>query len=432
MTLLTDLAIRRAKPTDKEYTLKDGGGLFLNIYPNGSKYWLFRFSWNKKQTRLSFGTYPALGLKEARDLGQQARACLANGIDPRTQRKEQQSTVTLIEGEEGLTFNEFVQTWLERKLKKLHPIASKEKKNGGRQSTAIIIERYLRLDMLPLLGHKALKNITRADVLAVQTQIENRNALSIAEKVRGWLNEIFRHAIAMGLIETNPAADLDIVVLPHRRTRNNPHLDMTEIPELLAKIRDYNGDRQTQLGLRLLLLTGVRTGELRFAEPGQFDLQNALWKIPAEDVKQLQRIKLEKDPHIPDYLVPLSRQAVDIVRELLDAMFAAQRYLFCHRSEPRQAVSENTFNGALKRMGYQGRLTGHGIRGTLSTALNELGYNKDWIEAQLSHTDKDRIRATYNHAKYLEQRRAMMQDWADRLDQWEQQNIPLSEPQEKT
>jgi Phage integrase family len=176
--------------------------------------------------------------------------------------------------------------------------------------------------------------------------------------------------------------------------------------------------------LRLLLLTGVRTGELRSAMPEQFDLERGLWIIPPMLVKQLQqRLRLE-DKDIPPYIVPLSRQAIEIVRQLLEAKPPGARYLLPHRSDPAERVSENTFNHALHRMGYRDQLTGHGIRATISTALHEIGHSTKWIDAQLSHTDPNQVRKAYNHAEYVEQRRRMMQDWAERLDQWESEGQP--------
>jgi integrase len=194
---------------------------------------------------------------------------------------------------------------------------------------------------------------------------------------------------------------------------------MDELPEFLVALRNYRGARQTQLGIRLLLLTGVRTGELRLAKPEDFDLERGLWMVPAEHVTQLQRRVRSSSEEIPPYIVPLSSQAVDTVRELLRYRFTGQKYLLCHRSESRQMTSENTLNHGLRRMGYKDRLTGHGIRATISTALNELGYKREWIEAQLSHSDKDQIRLAYNHAQYVEQRKQMMQEWANWLDEWE-------------
>ena len=323
MTQLTDHAVRQARSAAREYLLKDGAGLFLRVKSNGAKTWIFRYYWQSKQEKLTFGKYPDLGLKNARQLRDEARKTVALRIDPHQKRQMEAQARSII-------FREFVQTWLAFKLRKLNANISKEKKNGGRQGTAIQIERYLRLDMLPLLGNKAITDITRADLLEVQRRVEARGALSIAEKIRSWLNEIFRHAIAEGLVASNPAAEMDIVALPYRRTRHNPFLTMEELPELLAKLRQYACSRQTELGIRLLLLTGVRQGELRFSEPGQFDLHHALWKIPPEDVKQLQHVKLEKDENVPDYLVPLPRQAVEIIKELLSYMTLAQRYLLSH------------------------------------------------------------------------------------------------------
>lgn len=413
---LTDTAVRQAKPKAKPYAIRDFDGLFLFVAQTGTKSWHFRFTWQSKEVRRSLGTFPALTLKEARQRRDELRLLLSKGIDPRRR-----------DGEGGLpgmvTFEKYSRNWLEFKLRKLNASVSKEKKNKGRQGTAVQIERYLRLDILPVLGDKALRHITPADVLAVQRRIEARGALSIAEKVRSWLNEIFRSAVATGEISFNPAADMDIVALPYRRNRHNPYLRMEEMPQLMADLQHMKATRQTKLALRLLLLTGVRTGELRFAEPHQFDLEAGLWRIPAEDVKQLQKHKREKDNKIPDYLVPLPRQAIEIIEELQSYLCLGQRYLLPHKSDLREAISENTLNGALKRMGYQDRLTGHGIRATISTALNELGYNKDWIEAQLSHSDKDPIRKIYNHAQYVEERRKMMQEWADRLDEWEREGV---------
>lgn len=194
---------------------------------------------------------------------------------------------------------------------------------------------------------------------------------------------------------------------------------MDEIPSFLQNLRSYGGSTATILGLRLLFLTGVRTGELRLAVPEQFDLVKGIWTIPAVVVKQLQ-VRLRKEGNkIPPYVVPLSRQAIAIVRELLKVRRPAQRYLLAHRSDLSKRMSENTLNAALKRMGYERQLTGHGIRATVSTALNELGYEEKWIDAQLSHAEPNTVRATYNHALYVEQRQRMMQDWADQLDRWE-------------
>lgn len=220
-------------------------------------------------------------------------------------------------------------------------------------------------------------------------------------------------------MDFNPASDLDIVAAVQPPVQHNPILRQDELGAFLLDLRAAGGTLLTLAGIRLLLLTGVRTQELHFAAPDQFDLEHALWRVPPDAVKQLRGRLRTQSGAIPHYLLPLSRQAVAVVRELLP-FTGNYRYLLAGRNNPNKPLSENTLNGAIKRMGYGGRLTGHGIRGTLSTALNELGYPSDWIEAQLSHADPNQVRGSYNHALYLEQRRQMMQDWADLLDRLEQ------------
>ncbi|HRP94941.1 MAG TPA: tyrosine-type recombinase/integrase [Rhodocyclaceae bacterium] len=411
---LTDTAVRQARSTGKDYTLRDGDGLALFVGANGAKNWHFRFSWAGKQPRISLGTYPEISLKEARELRDHARALVAKGVDPRINRRQERKAALVAASN---TFRAVFQAW--RGFKSLSL-------KTGRQSTLSQIDRIFEKDLLPTLGPQSIFDITRGNLLEVLRKIERRRAFTTAEKCRTWLNQLFRYAMVEVELQGNPAADLDIVAMPKPRVKHNPFLRMEQMPALLAKLHRYGGDLTTQLGLRLLLLTGVRTGELRSAAPEQFDLERGLWIIPPENVKQLQEQmrKENKDcTEIPPYLVPLPRQAMAIVRELLRAKSPAQRYLLPHRSKPRERISENTLNAALKRMGYKDQLTGHGIRATISTALNELGCHKDWVEAQLSHADPNQIRATYNHAEYVEQRRAMMQDWADRLDQWEMQGL---------
>ena len=398
---LSDLVVRQAKATGKAYTLPDIDGLSLAVTATGSKSWHFRYYWMKEPKRMSLGTYPEVSLREARALRDEARALVAKDINPRLHRKQKRAAVKLA-GEN--TFEAIYEKWLAHRelgLKK------------GRQTTLSILPRVFAKDVLPLL-----------EVIA---RIERRKALSVAEKVRTWFNQMFRYALVVvpGL-EQNPASDLDVVALPLPPVNHNPFLRMAELPKLLQRLRKYRGRLQTQLGLRLLLFTGVRTGELRLATPDQFDLDRGLWIIPPEVVKQLQvdmRRKRQLPKDIPPYIVPLSVQAIEIVRHLLEQLKPAQHYLFRHDSELKKRMSENTLNGALKRMGYRDLLTGHGIRGTMSTALNEIGYPKVWVDAQLSHVDPNKVSATYNHAEYVEQRRRMIQDWADRLDLFEQNMV---------
>ena len=416
MMALSDLTVRQAKAADKAYSLPDTDGLGLVVVPTGGKSWHLRYYWLGKQKRISLGNYPEIGLREARTLRDEARALLAKGINPHTDRKQKRHAVKLAA---DYTFKAVFDAWVEHRRKEL---------KEGRQSTLSQILRIFGKDVLPTLGKMSIYDIRRPQLLGVLARIEERKAFTTAEKVRTWLSQLFRYALVIveGL-EANPASDLDVVAEPKPPVSHNPYLHLPELPNFLQKLRRYNPRGwQTQLGIRLLFLTGVRTGELRLATPDQFDLDRGLWIIPPQIVKQLQdeMRKAGKRPQdVPPYIVPLSLQAVEIVRYLLGVMRPAQVHLLTHRSELKKRVSENTLNAALKRMGYEDQLTGHGIRGTISTALNEIGYPKIWVDAQLSHSDPNKVSSAYNHAKYVEPRRRMMQDWADRLDLLEQGQV---------
>jgi integrase len=409
---LTDTAVRQAKATGKAYTLGDRDGLSLAVSLQGGKSWHFRYYWGDRQKRMSLGTYPEVSLREARQARDDARALLAKGINPHTDRKQKRQAVRLSSEH---TFEAIFHQWLEK-----HALGIKT----GERSTHANIVRMFAHDVLPLLGKRSILDLRRADLLEVIERIERRKAFSISESVRGYLNQVYRYALVkVPGLEINHAADLDVVAIPRPPARHHPFLQMNELPELLRAIEGYEGAYATRRGLRLLLLTCVRTCELRLATPDQFDLERGLWTVPSGNVKQLSRQKRKTGEEIPPYLVPLSTQAQEIVRDLLDRMEPSQRYLLRNREDPGRYISESALNGALKRMGYANRLTGHGMRGTFSTAFNEIGYPDAWIEAQLSHSDPNAIRAAYNHAEYVEQRRRMMQDWADRLDLLERGRI---------
>jgi integrase len=408
---LTDTAVRQAKPKPKDYSLSDTGGLSLFVAAKGSKAWHFRFSWHGKQPRISLGTYPDISLKEARELRDEARKLVAKGIDPRTERRQALQAAGVGNAN---TFAAVAERWYAFKLPRL----TEAKKGSAKQSRL-----YLDKDLIPALGKIPLAEVTRADLLSVIRSIEKRGALHIAEKCRTWLKQIFSYAIAEGVIDSNPATNLEALAAVQPPVRHNPILrGDDDLRFFLHKLRAFRGRMFTGGAIRLLLLTGVRTGEVRNAAPSQFDLDNALWTIPAEGVKQLRsRVRLEGDK-IPPYLVPLSRQAVEEVRRVME-MTGRFKLLFPGRDNPSQPMSENTVNVTIKRMGFGGKLTGHGIRGMISTALNEKGYEKDWIEAQLSHAGENKVRGSYNHAEYVEQRRGMMQDWADYLDKLEAEPV---------
>jgi integrase len=396
--------VRQAKPAEKSFTLTDASGLSLYVAPNGTKSWHFRFSWHGKQPRMSLGTYPEISLKDARELRDQARTLVAKGVDPRSTRREEKRAAS---SSAVKTFEVVANEWYAFKL----PRWAEAKKGAAVQA-----QLYLDKDLIPALGRIPIAEVKRADVLACLRVIEKRGALNVARKCRTWLNEIFRYGIASDYLEINPAADLDIVAAKEPPEKHNPMLRQRELKAFLQALEQADVKDYTKSAIRILLLTAVRTGELRQATWTQFDLDGALWTIPASSVKQLQKvIRAKGGDKVPPYLVPLSRQAVEEVRKV-HQMTGSYKLLIAGRHEPTKPISDGTVNMALKRMGYEGRLTGHGIRATISTALNEMGYNEDWIEAQLSHAGSSKIRKTYNHAEYVEQRRVMMQEWADYLD----------------
>lgn len=405
---LTDLRVRTAKATGKTYTLGDYDGLSLFVSTKGGKAWHFRYYWLGKQLRISLGTYPEVGLRDARALRDEARGLIAKGVNPKIHRDQKRQAARLA-GE--CTFLVVYEQWLARRELVLE---------YGRQRTLEQIQRAFKKDVLPVLRRMTIYEITRHHLLEVIGRIEKRGALSVAEKMRTWFRQLFEYAfVVVPGMERNPATDLHVVAAPLPPVQHNPFLRMGELPSFLRTLRAYQGRPTTQLAIRLLLLTGVRTGELRLATPGQFDLERGLWIIPVMSLKQramLIRRRRSRVEDIPPYVVPLSSQAQELVRFMLKKFRPAQKYLFASATRLAGRMSENTVNFALKRMGYDGLLTGHGLRATMSTALNEIGYPRVWVDAQLSHADPNQIRATYNHAQYVEQRRVMMQDWADRVD----------------
>lgn len=416
--MLSDLMVRQAKATGKPYTLADFDGLSLFVSANGAKAWHFRFSWGGKRDRMSFGSYPALSLKDARALRDEAHSLIAKGINPHADRKRKRHAIVLA-GEH--MFKAVYEQWLAYRKLSLE---------AGRQTSLEQIERVFKKDVFPALRHLTIYDVTRAHLLEIIGKIEKRGSLSVAEKLRTWFSQLFTYAsVAIPNMGENPSKDLEVVALPLPPVEHNPFLRMPELPIVLQTLRKYHGRVNTRLGLRLLFLTGVRTGELRFATPDQFDLDQGLWIIPVARLKQRKMLTQKKRKRlvdIPPYIVPLPEQAKEIVRYLLENFKPAQVYLIPGDWSLKKPLCENAFNGALKRMGYQDQLTGHGIRATISTALNELGYPKKWVDAQLSHADPDKISATYNHAEYVEQRRVMMQDWADRLDLFEQNQVEVA------
>ena len=384
---LSDTTIRTAKPKDKLYRLTDANGLCLEVTSTGSKLWRYRYRFNGSAKMLALGAYPAVTLLKARQLRDGARQLLIEGTDPGEQKK----TAKQAQKVDGLTFETLAREWFAY--------------NAPRwaESTTYKAKLYLDNDLIPGIGSRPVKAITRPDLVELVRKVEARGTLNAAGKIRQWLHQIFRYGLAKGVVDANPATDLSVVAAPPKAARHHPHVTFAELPEMLAKSEAANIHSLTRHAIRLLTLTAVRPGELRQAPWAEFDLERATWTIPAERMKA-------RRPHV----VPLPRQAVAILHQLQE--ITGRYELVFAGANPQRPMSENTVNKALRLMGYEGRQTGHGFRHLLSTELNGRGYNKDWIERQLAHGDTDEIRGTYNHAAYVEQRREMMQAWADSMD----------------
>lgn len=386
---LNDMQIRRAKPEAKAYTLGDGQGLSLLIEPNGSKSWRFRYRFAGKPKMISLGVYPTITLADARSRRDDARKLVAEGKNPSEIRKEQKIA---LQTESESAFEKIATEWHQMKSAKW---------SVGYASD--IMEAFQN-DIFPYVGTRPVGEIKPLELLNVLRKIEKRGALEKMRKVRQRCSEVFRYAIATGRAEFNPAADLSSALDVHQ-SNHFPFLKADEIPDFLRALDGYSGSRLVLIATKLLMITGVRTIELRAASWSEFDLDNALWEIPAE------RMKMRKA-----HLVPLSTQALDLLNEL-KIMTGIYRYVFPGRNDPYKPMSEASINQLIKRIGYGGRLTGHGFRHTFSTVLHEAGFNSIWIELQLAHVDKNSIRGIYNHANYIESRKDMMQWYSNKVNE---------------
>ena len=400
---LTDTAIRNAKPREKPLKLPDSGGLYLLITPAGKKLWRFRYRFDGKDTTLALGSYPAVplaGRKDprsgrwidgARDMRDQARRLLGQGIDPTEYRKAAKASKAAAK-----------ENSLEAVAREWHAKQSK----GWAPSTAATRLSRLEKEVFPPLGKRPVHELKAPELLKVLRQIESRGALEIAQRVRQIFSQVFRYAVATGRAERDPAADLR-GALATAKTKHHPAItEPKAVGELMRAIAGYQGEPTTQAALRLAPLLFVRPGELRSAEWMEFDLEAAMWRIPAH------RMKMDAE-----HLVPLSKQAVKILRELLPYTEKGE-YVFPSIRSRSRPMSENTLNAALRRLGYtKEQMTAHGFRTMASTLLNEQGWNRDAIERQLAHVERNAVRSAYNRAEHLPERRKMIQAWADYLDQ---------------
>jgi integrase len=384
--MLTDNSIRTAKPREKPYKMGDSGGLFLLIHPSGARWWRFKYRVAGKEKLLSFGVYPDVPLKLARERRDEARRQLASGIDPSVKRRTEKIA-------ESDSFEAVAREWFTKFSTNWAP---------GHSSK---IMRRLEMDVFPWIGSRPVSQVTPPELLSCLRRIEGRGALDTAHRAHQNCGQVFRYAVATGRAERDPAADLRGALPPPAGGHFASITEPSKIGALLRAIDGYEGTFVARCALRLAPLVFVRPGELRMAEWAEFRLDDAEWRIPAERMKA--RVQ---------HIVPLSTQALSILRDL-HPFSGSGRFLFPSVRTPARPMSHNTLNAGLRRLGYTtDDQTAHGFRSMASTLLNEQGWNRDAIERQLAHGERDEVRAAYNYAQHLPERRKMMQAWADYLD----------------
>jgi integrase len=390
-TRLTDKAVMNAKPDSKPRKLFDGEGLFLLVKPDGNKYWRLKFRFGGKEKLLALGVYPKLTLAAARIEAAKARKLLANGIDPTAERRAVKEADKAESQVMHNTFERVALEWYDFK------------KASWADATARKADEALRIDLIPAIGSRPIAELTSPEVVKALQAVEKRSP-HMADKARQYCGAIVRYAIRTGLREDGRTLDLRDILKPLNEARPAT-LEANDLPDFLKVLDGYKGALQTRIAIKLLMLTFVRPSELTGAAWAEFDLDGAEWRIPAERMKMSQ-------PHI----VPLSGQAVRLLKEL-QAEATSSPYLFPNERAPKsQPMARDTLSKALRSMGYQGRVTPHRFRTMASTLLNEMGFHPDWIERQLAHKETNKIRAAYNRAQYMIERRRMMQHWSDYLD----------------
>lgn len=391
---LSEFAARKAKPRDKAYKLADGGGLYLHVQPGGSKLWRLKYRYQGREKLLSFGPYPLLSIAEARKKRDDAKKLLMEGTDPGQQKKLDQLDAEVMARQ---TFGLLADEYLERQREK------------GRAPATLSKTTWLLKDLASPLAERPIREITPAELLYLLQVIEKSGRRETARRLRGTISSVFKHAIVTLRAEIDPTIPLHGALLPPKVEGRAAITDEKEFGKLLRAIDEYDGWPTIKAGLQFLILTCVRPGEVRGATRDEFDLERAVWSIPAERMKM-------RHPHD----VPLSKQALAVVEDIWPLSDGGSLVFASVRSKHRP-LSENAFNTALRRMGYEkDEVTAHGMRVTASTILNSKGHDPDVIEAVLAHQDQNSIRRTYNRATYWDQRKKLMREWANLVDELRQ------------
>ncbi|MEZ0261405.1 MAG: tyrosine-type recombinase/integrase [Alphaproteobacteria bacterium] len=391
---LTELECKNAQPGSKRYRLADTGGLYMEIWPNGSRYWRFKYRYLGKEKLLALGVYPLITLREAREARDIAKKKVFSGVDPSAAKKREKQ-LAILNSEN--TFEAVAREWHSQQKERWSEVHSRNVLN------------LLELNIFPHLGSRPIADLTAPELLSVLRKVEKRGAAYLSNRIKQICGQVLRYGIATGRGLRDHAADIK-GALKATKVEHFAALDIREMPEFLAAL-DKNSARlyeRTRRAIRLLMLTFVRTTELIEAKWEEFDLENAVWEIPAE------RMKMSK-PHI----VPLSRQAIALLKEQQaeTAIFKNCPWVFPSQIKPLNPMSNNTVLFAIGRLGYKGRMTGHGFRALAMTTIKEkLGYRHEVVDRQLAHAPASKVDRAYDRAKFLDDRKKMMEEWADYLD----------------
>lgn len=400
---LSDPDVRHAKPKDKKYPLRDGGALYCEVLPTGTKTWRYDYRIHGKQKTYTIGQYPTIGLSEARVLRDDAKQQVKNGIDPSLQKQ--------IEKKAKLenSFEAIAETWLEKYISNMSE--SHQKRTEG----------FLTRDAYPYLAKREISILEAPDIIPVIEEVANRGAVDSAKRLKGVIQQVFDFALVHGKVSRNPVKDINLTLLLPKTIKKHyaAITDPVELGEFLRDCNAYHGTYSVRSALILAPMVMLRPTELAHAEWSEFDFESKIWVLPANRRKlptHLKKANSESDVH----LIPLSDQAVKLLKEA-HQYSGRSKYVFPAPRDRKKPMCPDSIRMAMRRMGYDtDTMTTHGFRGVASTFLNTLKYRKDAIEAQLAHKDKNEVRSSYNHADYIEERREMLQDWSNYLDSLKQ------------
>lgn len=396
---LTDRTIKQAKPKPRDYKLFDEKGLYVLLKINGSKYWRFKYRFLRREKSLALGIYPDVSLKEARIMRDDARKLLSQNLDP-GQSKQHEKNAEKIKA--ANSFRVVAEEW--------HDINKQKWTEDHAERVLYSLEK----DIFPFIGNLSIADIQPTELLNVIKRIEKRDALDLAKRLLQRCSAVFTHAVITGRVTYNPARDLTSAIRT-RKTTHQPSIPRAELPTLLKRIDSYDGLDQTKLALRLLIHTFVRPGELRKARWAEFDLTTKQWHIPGE------RMKMGTE-----HIVPLTKQAINILKEL-EPITGHLGLVFPGERNDRKPMSENTLLFCLYRLGYKGKATPHGFRATASSILHEQNFNSDAIERQLSHIERNKVKGAYSyHAEFMKEREKIMKWWSAYIDDLEHEKIVVA------